>query len=188
MRAFLLLVFFCASVRSQTVSALALRGYSAIPQPQRVEISASDVRFGPDWSLESSSVETGDVAVATLESELKSRFGFRRMAGAADSVHLVIASGAIVPGKSTDPDKQSITEQAYKLEIKDHRIVITANARPGCGVNRGKLQSNFSLTAAKSDRACCLMEWNDDRRTTFRKLKTRFYQPISEDRIIGKSA
>jgi hypothetical protein len=63
-----------------------------------------------------------------------------------------------------------------------------ANARPGCGVNRGKLQSNFSLTAAKSDRACCLMEWNDDRRTTFRKLKTRFYQPISEDRIIGKSA
>ena len=131
MPAIILLLLIGAGLRADTVSPLGLRGYSVVPQPQRVEISPQDLRFGAEWSLESGpGLDRGDVDIETLDFELRSRFGLRRTASAADSVRLAIVPGAVPPGKSTDPDKQGIAEQAYRIEIKEHRIVITANAPP----------------------------------------------------------
>src|SRR5689334_19237920 len=108
MPAIVLLLILCSGLQAETLSSLALRGYNVIPQPQRVEIAATDVRFGPEWTLESApGVAVGDVAIETLESELQSRYGIRRTAKAADSVRLTIAAGAVQPGKATDPDKQA---------------------------------------------------------------------------------
>lgn len=129
-----LLVLFslATALRAGTASPLALRGYTVIPQPQRVELTARDVRFGPDWSLAiGAGVNSGDIAVETLESELKSRFGLRRKDGAAFSVRLAIAPCSVAPHKATDPDATSVAEQSYRLEFKEGSIAVVANASPG---------------------------------------------------------
>ncbi len=90
------------------------------------------MRFGPGWSLDrGAGVSDNDIAVQTLKEDLASRFGLRPAAGSGTVVRLEIKAGSVEPGKATDPDKQAIAAEAYRLDITGSRIEILANASPG---------------------------------------------------------
>src|SRR5579863_6816197 len=94
--------------RGETVSKLWSRGYAVIPDPQQVELLDGDRRFGPEWALErGANVAEGDVAVETLAQELDSRFGLRKANGAGTVVRLEMRPGSVIPGETTDSDKQA---------------------------------------------------------------------------------
>jgi hexosaminidase len=131
-----------AAGRSETVSKLWSRGYAVIPDLQQVELRDGDLRFGPEWLLErSASIAENDVAVEILQSELQSRFGLppNGTAKAGTIVHLEMRVGGVQPGSATDPDKQAIIDQAYRIEIGGSRVTITANAPEGLFYGVGTL-------------------------------------------------
>jgi hypothetical protein len=69
------LIFVCRS-NAATASPLFSRGYTVLPEPQKVTLGARDFQFGPDWRLELGiSVPPNDVAVESLKDGLASRFG-----------------------------------------------------------------------------------------------------------------
>ena len=130
----LIAILLSAAVQAETVSKLWSRGYTVIPEPQQVELQDSDLRFGPQWAMQLGvGVSRTDVAVDSLRELLESRFGLEqaRTATAAATVQLRLAAGSVTPGGSTDPDKQAVAEQAYRLDISVSGIVITANAPQG---------------------------------------------------------
>src|SRR5437764_162517 len=109
--------FTVIALHAETATSLWLRGYAVLPEPQQVELRQGDVRFGPAWSLDrGSGVAQGDVAAESLTDELQSRFGLRAAAGGGTAVQLEIRPGSVTPGQSLDPEKQSIADQAYRLE------------------------------------------------------------------------
>jgi hypothetical protein len=127
-------ILLSAAIQAETVSKLWTRGYTVIPEPQEVEIKDSDLRFGPQWAIRlGPGVAPADVAVDSLRELLEARYGLARnaTAGVASTVQLRVAAGSVTPGQSTDPDKQSVAEQAYRLDIGPAGIVITANAPLG---------------------------------------------------------
>jgi hexosaminidase len=123
-----------AVMSAETLSPLGVRGYGVVPLPQKVELTNSDLRFGPAWSLElASGVPGDDVAVETLREELQTRFGIGppgTLPGAT-RVRLSIQPGTVRPEKTTDRDSASIAAQAYRIEISRDAVVLAANARPG---------------------------------------------------------
>jgi hexosaminidase len=120
------------AAHAETVSSLWLRGYAVLPEPQQVELREGDVTFGPAWSLDrGAGVAQGNVAAETLSDELQSRFGLRAAAAGGTAVRLEIRAGRVLPRQALDPDKQAIADQAYRLEIGDSGIAITANAAEG---------------------------------------------------------
>ncbi len=126
----LLTAFACA--RAATVSPLYARGYSVLPQPQRVNIGASDFSVGADLRLETAGVAPTGIEVATLREELAKRFRIHiSQSGAAAALRLVIAPGSVAVGPAQDNDKQAIAAQAYAIDMKPGRIAIKANAPAG---------------------------------------------------------
>ena len=118
--------------RGETISKLWSRGYAVIPDPQQVELLDGDRQFGPEWMLQrGTGVAEGDVAVETLAQELESRFGLRATTGGATVVRLEMKTGSVLPGETTDPDKQAIADQAYRIEIGEPGVAIVANAPEG---------------------------------------------------------
>jgi hypothetical protein len=66
---------FCATGQAQTVSPLFARGYTVIPEPQKVSLIAHDFTFGQSWQLKlGENVAENDVAVETLREDLATRF------------------------------------------------------------------------------------------------------------------
>ena len=118
-----LLLFLPFCIRAGTVSGLAARGYAVIPDPQQVEITENDTRFGPDYYI------TGDSA-ALLREEMQTRFALPPT-GRGIAIQLRVKPGSVVPGKSTDPDKESIAAQAYQLVVDKSAVVISANGPEG---------------------------------------------------------
>ena len=114
-------------------SRLYVRGYTVIPEPQKVELKSADFPFDDAWRLEpGEGVRANDVAVESLKEQLADRHGLNLAGrGKAKPVELVIHSGAVEIGAATDSDKAALTEQAYRLELGPERIRITANAAPG---------------------------------------------------------
>ena len=54
------------------VSALYSRGYTVIPEPQRVELKGADFEFSNAWHIEAGPhVSAGDVAVESLEERIR---------------------------------------------------------------------------------------------------------------------
>ena len=118
--------------RAETVSKLWSRGYAVLPDPQRVELPDGDRQFGPEWQLQrGAGIAESDVAVETLEQELESRFGLRVTASAATVVRLEMKAGSVIPGETMDSDRQAIAGQAYRIEIGESDIAITANEPAG---------------------------------------------------------
>src|SRR5258707_9797846 len=114
---------------AETVSTLWSRGYAVIPEPQQTELREGDMRFGPEWSLvRGAGVAETDVAAETLAQELPSRFALPAKSAGGTAVRLQMQAGSVTPGKSTDPDKQAIAAQAYRLEIGTSGVQIVANA------------------------------------------------------------
>jgi hexosaminidase len=129
---FLTLGVIVAAAHAETVSSLWSRGYAVLPEPQQVELNGGDVRFGPAWSMDrGAGVAAGDVAVETLAEELQTRYGLGAPAASGTTVHLTRRAGSVTPGTALDKDKQAIADEAYRLEVGEAGVVITANASAG---------------------------------------------------------
>ncbi|HLK18066.1 MAG TPA: beta-N-acetylhexosaminidase [Bryobacteraceae bacterium] len=128
----LALGFLAVAAHAETVSALWSRGYAMLPEPQQVELNSGDFRFGPAWSIDrSEGISAGDVAVESLAEELRSRYALQPPGTGGTAVRLIMQAGSVTPGNALDKDKQAIAEEAYRLDIGDTGVVITANAPAG---------------------------------------------------------
>jgi hexosaminidase len=114
-------------------SSLFDRGYNAIPVPQKVEFKGGDFEFGSGWRLEvGEGVKPDDVAVTTLKEDLQNRDGITLATrGAGKAIELAIQAGSVAIGSATDTNKRALEEQAYRLELGNRGIRITANAPTG---------------------------------------------------------
>ena len=109
------------------VSELYLRGYTVIPEPQRVELNGGDLEFGAGWH-----VSSNDGTAEYLKQQLAERYGITLNALRAENViELAIQPGSVLVGAATDRDKPALAEQAYRLELSATKIRIAANAPPG---------------------------------------------------------
>jgi hypothetical protein len=66
--------------------------------------------------------------------------------------------------------------EIQKLYPPSRRSEIMDQVLRALSVSEGGISQ---LTA--TDKACCLMEWNDDRQTTFEEVENILHSPISED-------
>jgi hexosaminidase len=134
--AFLALLLACTpALRADSASPLFARGYTVLPQPQKVAIGAEDFVIDfPHWSLQpGSSVPADSEAVESLTDGLRERFkiSLGKAGDGACSLHLDIVPGSVEPGAAQDRDRESISTQAYRLTLNPRTIQITANAPVG---------------------------------------------------------
>ena len=116
------------------MSPLFARGYTVIPEPQQVRLKAGNFPFGPSWQLKlDSGVAKDDVAVETLREDLSSRFNVRLSSSGSSggTLTLRIQPGSVAVGKSLDANSESVKEQAYRVDLDQRAITITANAPTG---------------------------------------------------------
>lgn len=123
MKAFIIAVMsglLCSSGFAQTVSPLFSRGYTVIPEPQKVSLEGHDFSFGTGWQLKlDKSVASSDVAVEALREGIADRFhivlgGTGKSAGV---VTLRIAKGSVSIGNAQDSDRAALEEQAYRIDL-----------------------------------------------------------------------
>jgi hexosaminidase len=131
-----ILVCMCSTGNAQVVSALFARGYTVIPEPQRVVLEPEDFAFGENWHLQlGKSVSSKDIAVELLRSELATRFHVNLAESAGprdrDIVSLIILPGSVQIGDAQDKDKTALEEQAYQISLHPGMIAIRANAPTG---------------------------------------------------------
>ena len=124
----------CSGALAQTVSSLFARGYTVIPEPQKVSLEAGEFSFGDGWTLRlDSSVSAKDVAVETLREGLSQRFHVMlNVPGKSSGVlSLRVAPGSVAIGQAQDSNKSALEEQAYRIELHRGTVAITANAATG---------------------------------------------------------
>jgi hexosaminidase len=137
MRFFLIVAvlgWFTSGGMAQTVSPLFARGYTVIPEPQKVSLEARDFTFGQSWQLKlDKSVAANDVAVETLREDLSTRFHVVLSADgkSAGVLSLRIARGSVQIGKTEDRNRSALEEEAYRIDLHRGSIIITANAPTG---------------------------------------------------------
>lgn len=128
------LLFFGTLARAATVSPLFARGYTVLPSPQVVNLGRKDFEVTGAWRIEiGPGVESGDVAIQTLQSELQQRFQlqFSGPAHAANIVRLAIVPNTVSVTRATDKDKAALEQQAYRLDLEPDRVTITGNTTTG---------------------------------------------------------
>ncbi|MFN7995020.1 MAG: beta-N-acetylhexosaminidase [Bryobacteraceae bacterium] len=122
---FTLPLMLCTGVYGMPVSALYSRGYTVIPEPQRVELKTDDFDFGKSWRITAGSNAAGDPAVEILKDQIKERFGLAlETRGEGKTIELAIRPGSVQAGAE-------VVSQAYRLTLGPQGIRIVANASPG---------------------------------------------------------
>ncbi len=83
-----------------TASILFQRGYTVIPEPQKVEIKGGDFEIGGGWRLElGKGVKADDVAVESLKEGLDTRHGIAlETRGRGKAIALEIQPGSVAIG------------------------------------------------------------------------------------------
>jgi hypothetical protein len=131
------IAFIClaGTLRAATASPLFARGYTVIPEPQKVMLSGKDFEVAAPWRLElGPGVKTDDVAVVSLKGDLRERFHFamseaKGKSGA--SLKLAINPHAAEVGEVTDGEKSALAEQAYRMKLTPAEVTITGNSPTG---------------------------------------------------------
>jgi hexosaminidase len=137
-----IIAFVClaGTLRAATASPLFGRGYTVIPQPQKVTLSDEDFEFGASWRLElDPGVAADDIAVESLKQELQERFHFAlseakrpEAKGKGGSfLKLAIDPHAVEVGEAADREKSVVAEQAYRIKLTPAGIAITGNSPTG---------------------------------------------------------
>jgi len=129
----LLLLLISGGASASPVSPLFIRGYTVIPEPQKVELKTGDFQIDNQWGLRlGAGVNPGDVAAETLKLQLQQRYHLNLATGGQGGViELAIRPGSLEIGKATDPNRAALAEQAYRLQLGREGIKITANAPAG---------------------------------------------------------
>ncbi len=128
------LLLVAGAAPAATVSPLLARGYTVIPEPQRVTLGGPDFSFTSNWRLElGPGVTASDVAVESLKEDLETRFGLRLAPQGRESgvLRLALAPRSVAIGEAQDRNKAALEEQAYQIDLGPGKIGITANAAPG---------------------------------------------------------
>jgi hypothetical protein len=116
-------------------SPLFARGYTVIPEPQKVTLTGQDFEFTSSWRLQlGPGVKADDIAVVSLKEELQERFhlALSEAKGKGGSIlSLGIDPHAVEVGVATDNNKAALAEQAYKMKLSASGITITGNAPTG---------------------------------------------------------
>ncbi len=126
--------WFCLGGIAETVSPLFARGYTVIPQPQKVSLGAHDFVFGPTWQVKiDKSIPSNDVAVETLRDDLAARFNVRLAASGKPGgiVSLRIEPGSVQVGNALDKNVDDLADQAYRISLRPGAVQIIANAPTG---------------------------------------------------------
>jgi len=130
-----LILLCCHSIGgAATPSLLFAHGYTAIPEPQKIQLTGDDFIFTGDWRLVlSTGVDRRDAAVDVLKS-LEARYSIKigtdpQRAGKA--ISLTIRAGSVAIGPAADRDRDTLAEEAYEMNLFPDSISITANAQPG---------------------------------------------------------
>src|SRR5271157_6279915 len=122
-------------LRAATASPLFARGYTVIPEPQKVTLSGPNFEFAAAWRLElGPGVKADDVAVESLREELQERFhiALPEAKGKGGSVlKLGIDPHAVEVGEATDKEKSTLAEQAYRMKLTGSEVTITGNSPTG---------------------------------------------------------
>lgn len=130
----IMVAWFCSVGQAQPVSVLFARGYTVMPEPQKVVLGAKDFPINQSWQLElGKSVSANDVAVETLREDLESRFhlALNGASGSGGVLSLAIAPGSVQIGQTQDNDKDELEKQAYRIDLHSGSVTITANASTG---------------------------------------------------------
>jgi hypothetical protein len=118
------------TLRAATASPLFARGYTVIPQPQKVTLDGQDFELTASWRLElGAGVEANDAAVESLKGELQERFHLALSEAKGKSgptLRLAVDPHAVEVGEARDKDKSALAEQAYRLELSAAEITMVA--------------------------------------------------------------
>lgn len=119
--------------QSATVSPLLARGYTLIPEPQKVTLGAAAFRFGADWRLElGEGIQSTDIAVKALKEDLDVRFHVRLSGqGRAGVLRLALHPKSVVIGEALDRGKNELESQAYEIDLARSAVRIIANTPVG---------------------------------------------------------
>ncbi len=129
------LLSMAAPATAATASPLFARGYTVIPEPQKVTLSGKDFEVAAPWRLElGPGVKAEDIAVESLKEELQERFHIalseaKGKGGA--SLKLAIDPHAVDVGEATDREKSALAEQAYRMKLTGSEVTITGNSPSG---------------------------------------------------------
>ncbi len=139
------------------------RGYTVLPEPQKVEVNGGDFTFGSDWGLElSSGVTEQHIAVKTLLERLKVDSGINLSISKSGynlnkkAIQLEIRPGCAALGK-----KDELARQGYILELKPDKILISGNDNPGLLYG---VQTLLQLLSSKKENTlpvCKIEDWPD---------------------------
>ena len=118
-----------------TASPLFARGYTVIPEPQKVTLTGKDFEFSPSWRLElAPGVQPDDIAVESLKQELQERFHLalgEAKGKSGPSLKLAIDPQAVEIGAATDRQKSVLAEQAYRIKLTASGVTLTGNTSTG---------------------------------------------------------
>ena len=126
--------YFCAGGMAETASPLFARGYTVIPEPQKVSLEAGDLTFGDGWRLQlDASVPANDTAVEVLREGLSQRFHvtLNEPGKAQGVISLRMVPGSVAISEAQDSNKSALEEQAYRIELHQGSVTITGNAPTG---------------------------------------------------------
>ncbi len=161
MNRILILALFACGVQALAMSPLHRRGYTVMPEPQKVELEGGDFELDGSWSV--SAGAGGENARESLIRHLADRYGLnQRGSGAGKLIELAAKAGSVETGEATDRDRAALAAQAYRLELRPDRIRITANT--GAGLFYG-VQTLVQLVRADRDRLWLpqaeILDWPD---------------------------
>ena len=118
-----------------TASPLLARGYTVIPEPQKVTLGGPDFEFTTSWRLElGPGVKASDIAVGSLKKELQERFHLALLEAKGEvgpRLKLAIAPQAVEVGEATDREKTALGEQAYRMQLRAAEVTILGNSPTG---------------------------------------------------------
>ncbi len=100
-----------------------------------MKLAGGTVAIGKTWGVKvDAGVAADDVAVLALVEGAKERYGVELASKPAESgacFRLTVRAGAVAVGATLDPDKEAIALQAYRVEVGEREVHITANAPAG---------------------------------------------------------
>ncbi len=108
---------------------LFLRGYSALPTPQKVLLRAEEITFDSSWTLDTTGTPAGHIAVRSFLKDLKDFNAIELKSATAQSrrkVHFVVIARSVKTGAGAEVDRQ-----AYQLKVSPDRIEVVGNSDPG---------------------------------------------------------
>ena len=127
------------------------RGYSVLPEPQVVVLTKRDVSFGSGWRLELAGVPPRDVALATFQEDLKTRFGITLSRGkwGRGVIRLKVAPHGVAISNAVDSNRAALAQQAYWMLIQPESVEIRANSTQGLFYGLGTLVQLVRQEGAK---------------------------------------